>query len=86
MVQRTVSATEFKAKCLSMITELDQQGGSITVTKRGRPVAVLSPPPKRKRRKSLMGSWAGRGEIVGDIINVVPEEDWDCLNGREWPR
>ncbi len=77
MEARVVSATEFKAKCLALLDEMERRGGSITVTKRGRPVAVVGP-VKRKPFKSCKGSWVGRGRIVGDI--VTPDLSiWDCL-------
>jgi prevent-host-death family protein len=77
MEQRVVSATEFKAKCLAILDEVDRHGGSITVTKRGRPVAVVGP-AERKPFKSSKGSWVGRGKIVGDI--VTPDLSlWECL-------
>jgi prevent-host-death family protein len=41
MKTRVVSATEFKAKCLALLDEVEQQADTITITKRGRPVAVL---------------------------------------------
>jgi prevent-host-death family protein len=39
--EREYSATEFKAKCLKILDELGPQG--IVVTKRGRPVARVTP-------------------------------------------
>ena len=36
---------EFKARCLRIIKEMNRDGGSVTITNRGRPVAVLSPVP-----------------------------------------
>ena len=39
MKKHTVSATEFRAKCLAYLDEIEQNGGSITITRRGRPVA-----------------------------------------------
>jgi prevent-host-death family protein len=76
MKKRVVSATEFKAKCLALLDEVDEQGTAITVTKRGRPVAVVSRAPK-KAWKSLKGSWAGRMKIVGDIVNT--NWDWEVM-------
>jgi len=35
MKNRVVSATEFKAKCLALLDEVEEQGGTITVTKTG---------------------------------------------------
>jgi len=69
MSTRVVSATEFKAKCLSLLDEVNSRGGTITVTKRGRPVAVLGPASK-KRIKSPMGVLKGKVKIVGDIVNT----------------
>jgi len=43
---KMVGAAEFKAKCLKLIEEMQADGESITITKRGKPVAVLSTPPK----------------------------------------
>jgi len=40
MKDRVVSATEFKAKCLALLDEVADSGGTITVTKRGRAVAA----------------------------------------------
>lgn len=37
----TITATEFKAKCLSLIDRAHRLGETITITKRGRVVAKL---------------------------------------------
>jgi prevent-host-death family protein len=75
MKTRVVSATEFKAKCLALLDEVAEQAGTITITKRGRPVAVLGP-TKRKAAKSPKGAWAGKVRIEGDIVNA-PSGLWD---------
>ena len=69
MRERVLSASEFKAKCLACLGEIEQLGGTITITRRGIPVAVLGP-VKRAARKSPRNSWAGKGRILGDIVNV----------------
>ncbi len=41
-----IAASEFKAKCLDLMDQLARRKlDRIIVTKRGRPVAVLTPPP-----------------------------------------
>ena len=80
MQNRVVSATEFKAKCLALLDEIEAHGGTITVTKRGRPVATVGPARKKKRWKSPEGILAGKVKIIGDIINtsdlwVLPKEE-----------
>ena len=76
MKNHTVSATEFKAKCLAYLDEIEQNGGSITITRRGRPVAVLAR-AKRVAWKSPRNSLAGKVRIVGDIVNVDMSSLWE---------
>ena len=74
---RVVNATEFKAKCSAYLDEVEQHGGPITILRRGRPVAVLGP-VKKSAWKSPKDSWAGKLEIVGDIVNADPDL-WEVL-------
>lgn len=76
MKTRVVSATEFKAKCLALLDEIEQRGDQITITRRGRPVAVVGP-PKRKPSKASRDRFAGRVQIVGDIVNIDMSDLWE---------
>lgn len=78
---RLVSATEFKAKCLALLDEVEQTGTLITVTKRGKPVAQVKP-AKKSARKSPEGMWAGQVEIVGDIVNFDTLHLWNVLQDK----
>jgi len=80
MKDRVVSATEFKAKCLAILDEIEQHGDPVTITRRGKPVAVLGP-AKKKAWKSPANSLAGKMEIVGDIVNGDPDL-WDVTRGQ----
>jgi len=42
MSQRTVNASQFKAKCLRLLDEVAETGQEIVITKHGRPVARVS--------------------------------------------
>jgi prevent-host-death family protein len=54
MSSKTVSASEFKARCLAMLDEVASGGSEIVVTKRGRPVArVLAVEEPRSLRGSV---------------------------------
>lgn len=75
-----MSATEFKAKCLAILDEIEQHGDPVTITRRGKPVAVLGP-AKKKAWKSPANSLAGKMEIVGDIVNGDPDL-WDVTRGQ----
>ena len=76
MTSRTVTATEFKTRCLALIDEIAETRETIIVTRHGKPVAQLTP-PVRKPWKDLAGSWADKGEIVGDIVNFDTSHLWN---------
>jgi len=72
MKESTLTASEFKAKCLRLLDEVAEHGNSVVVTKRGRPVAKVVPiSPGRKR---MWGRWEGMSKIKGDIVNF--HDDW----------
>jgi prevent-host-death family protein len=75
---RVVNVSEFKAKCVAMISEVESSQSPITVTRRGKPVVALVPLPV-SGFKSLAGSWAKRGRIVGDIVNKDTSDRWDVV-------
>ncbi len=54
-MNKIVSASEFKAKCLRLIDEMQADGVPITITKRGKPVAEVKPKAEAPR-KPLFGS------------------------------
>jgi len=80
MKTRVIGATEFKAKCLALLDEVNEQGSTITVTKRGRPVATISP-ARKKAWKSPMGILTGKVQILGDIVNANIWDEWDPRRG-----
>ena len=69
----TISATEFKAKCLKILDELGPEG--IVVTKRGQPVARVTPVHTVDNSK-LIGSMKGKVIIRGDIFSTGVK--WDA--------
>jgi prevent-host-death family protein len=77
MKTRVVSATEFKAKCLALLDEIEERAEPITITRRGVPVAVVGP-LKKTAWKSPKNSWAKKGRIVGDIVNGDPDL-WEAV-------
>ena len=81
MKGRVVSATEFKAKCLAFLDEIEQRGEPITVMRRGRPVAVLGP-AKKGAWRSPRNSWAEKGRIAGEIVNTDTSVLWDIVRHK----
>ncbi len=60
---KTISASDFKAKCLSLIENLPVEG--ITITKRGEEVAVLY--PYVSAGKESYGLLKKKLKVLGDI-------------------
>jgi prevent-host-death family protein len=81
MKERVLSATQFKAKCLACLDEMENHGEPITITRRGRPVAVLGP-AKRTTWKSPANSLAGKVRIVGDIVNFDTSDLWEAVRNK----
>ena len=72
MKESTVTASEFKAKCLRMLDEIAEHGDTLIITKRGKPIAKIEPFASAGKR--LRGSWKGIVKIKGDIVNF--RDDW----------
>jgi len=77
-----IPAGEFKAKCLQLMDKVARSRESIVITKRGKPVAKLTPPDEPPPHAPLFGYMAGTAEIRGDIIEM-PHLEWAALTGEE---
>lgn len=75
---KQMPASKFKARCLSVMDDVNATGEPVLITKRGTPVAKLVPVASKKQ--DLFGFMAGEFKIVGDIESpVVPLEEWEVL-------
>jgi antitoxin (DNA-binding transcriptional repressor) of toxin-antitoxin stability system len=70
---KTISATEFKSKCLKIFDELEGEG--IIVEKRGKPVAKVIP-FRPTDNTELIGSMKGMIKVKGDIFSTGIK--WDA--------
>ena len=70
VITREIGAGEFKARCLALLDEVAETGEEIVVTKRGKPVAKLTP---IESAKPLEGSVRILGDIVGPL-----DEEWEA--------
>ena len=60
METRTITAAEFKAKCLQLMDEVNSSKLTLVVTKRGKPVAQMSAPEaEAKPFRSILGRTPG---------------------------
>jgi len=71
-----IPAGEFKAKCLHLLDEVQQQHAPIIITKRGKPIAKLVPLEEEKPAQ-LFGYLRGSVTIKGDIVSAS-DEKWEA--------
>ena len=71
MTHEIMSVSEFKSRCSAVLEQLES-GGSVTITKRGKPVATLGAAEKRKY-KSPEGRWA----ILFPDLPIMEISDFD---------
>ncbi len=76
---KEVAISEFKAKCLALIDQVEKTKQPLRITRRGKPVAELIPPTPATRAE-LFGRMKGRMEILGDIVSPATDPDeWEVL-------
>ncbi|OGR02732.1 MAG: hypothetical protein A2284_14640 [Deltaproteobacteria bacterium RIFOXYA12_FULL_61_11] len=79
--QDSISISAFKATCLKLLVQVKNTGRCLLVTKRGEPIALITPPVKKASEASWLGSMKNRGELEGEILSPAGSpEDWEGLN------
>lgn len=82
---QTISASEFKAKCLNILDKLaNHELDRVVITKRGQTVGILLPPqPEPKTVADLHGCM--RGSVIipegFDLTEPVLDEPFDAEQG-----
>jgi prevent-host-death family protein len=72
---KTILVSEFKAKCIRLLKQVQKTKEPLVVTLRGKPLARVEPIVQPKKRVRL-GALKGWMEIKGDIIHSTMEKDW----------
>jgi prevent-host-death family protein len=72
-MDRTLTASRFKAQCLALLDEVAQTGESLLITKRGQPVARVGPV---EEPASLRGSVTF--EVSDEELLAPLGEHWDA--------
>lgn len=67
-------ASRFKAECLAILDQVDEQKISIVVTKHGRPVARVVP----------MESGSATDQLVGSVRLVAEDDEAYFSTGAVW--
>jgi prevent-host-death family protein len=76
---REVAISEFKAKCLALVDEVQKTKKPLLITKFGKPVAEVIP-SLPKPTADWMGSMKDSMKILGDIVSPATDEsEWEAL-------
>ena len=86
MTMKSVAVSEFKAHCLSLLEDVARTGEPLLVTKRGKPLARVSP-SGTSATGYPQDTLAGTVVELGDIVEpAVPSSRWTALRGRHGSR
>ena len=76
----TIPISKFKATCLRLLDNVKKTGKSILITRKGEPIALVTPPPPPPKPESWLGCMADTVKITGDILSpVLDEREWEAL-------
>ncbi len=76
----SISISKFKATCLARLDTVKRTGRPLLITRRGEPIAEVTPPSPPRASAGWLGSLRSTGRIVGDIVSpATPAKEWDVL-------
>ena len=81
-----MAISEFKAKCLAVLDEVQKTKKPILVTRFGKPMAEVIPPSSKVDSGSWIGSMKDSMKILGDIVSPAGNEnEWEVLRVETAP-
>jgi len=75
---KTMLVSDFKAKCIAVLKEVQRSGEPVVVTLRGRPMARVEPLSAGNHRK-VLGTLKGSMRIRGDLVRSDTTRDWELV-------
>jgi len=70
-IPREITASQFKARCLRLLDEVAETGDPLIITKHGRPVARVVPPPRPD-------------DLAGSIEINMPDDELISFSMGPW--
>ena len=78
---KTMIISDFKAKCIATLKEVEESKETVVVTLRGKSIAEVVPIAAAKGR--VLGRQKGCMMIKGDIIHSDSANEWSmCTEGK----
>ena len=80
-MHETIPISKFKATCLRLLDSVKKTGKSILVTRKGEPIALVTPPPPPPKPERWLGCMKEKIKITGDIVSpVLDQKEWEVLS------
>lgn len=70
---RRIQITEFKARCIESLREVDRTRRPLLVTLRGKPIASVEPISQARE----LGTLRDECEILGDLVATDFASEWE---------
>ena len=79
-MEETITISKFKATCLRLLDQVKKTGKTILVTRKGEPIALITPPPPHPKPETWLGCMKDKIKINGDIVSpVLDEKEWEVF-------
>ena len=79
-MHETITISNFTATSLGLLARVKRTGKSILVTRRGEPLALVTPPPPPEKHERWLGCMKDDIKVLGDIASpVLDEDEWEAL-------
>lgn len=75
---KTMLVSEFKAKCIATLKQVQRTREPMLITLRGKPLVTVQPVAPHRRGKRL-GGLKGRMTFRRDLVRLDTTQDWDML-------
>lgn len=72
--------SEFKARCIAELKEVQRTGQPLIVTLRGKPIARIEAIRSKEHPDVLLGARRGNAQIKGDLVETHFSGEWE-MNG-----
>ena len=80
-MHETIPISKFKATCLRLLDNVKKTGEPILVTRKGEPIALVTPPPAPPKPSGWLGCMKDKIKIQCDIISpILQEKEWEVLD------
>ncbi len=76
-METTITATEFKARCLELMDQVCATREAIVITKRGKPVGRLEPPKLVPAKRKFLGCMVGELSALAELAPAASPFDLD---------